>query len=152
MAAKGSPDGDLDVDGGLAAVSLSLSTNGKLRFASSAESPRAELDVKVNNAKLRSVRPVTSGRPTELVPVSLTTHVALAGDGVRLTRIAGTVAGSTTGASLPLACNSQWRSKVSSTWVGYLPAAVATALGIPARAPGGATDAGIVWPSEPLSG
>ena len=102
VTAKGSPDGDLDVDGGLAAGSLSLSTNGKLRFASSAESPRAELEFKLNNAKLRSVRPVTSGRPAELVPVSLITHVALAGDRVRLTRIAGTVAGSTIGGQLAI--------------------------------------------------
>jgi hypothetical protein len=60
LTAKGPLDGELAIDGQLAAGSLNIATNGTLRLAGSA-SPSAALNLKVANANLRSPRPAAAG-------------------------------------------------------------------------------------------
>ena len=61
LTAKGPLDGELAIDGQLAAGSLSIATNGTLRLAGS-PSPSAALNLKVANANLRLPRPAAAGR------------------------------------------------------------------------------------------
>jgi uncharacterized protein involved in outer membrane biogenesis len=150
VTAKGSPGGDLDLDISLTAGSLAASTKGKVRFAPVA-SRWAELDVKVNNASIRSPRPVAPGGLPEILPVSVTTHVALAGDTVRLTDLTGSVAGNAASGRLTFGIQQPMTVDGDLDLAAIdLPGAVATGVGVPVRPTGGGGDAGIAWPNEPF--
>src|SRR5262249_50208849 len=76
VAAKGPLDGDLVVDGQLAAGALNIATKGTIRVPLRA-SPNADLNLKVSNASLRSPRPASAGRAAEPLPASMTARLAL---------------------------------------------------------------------------
>src|SRR5262249_61760404 len=76
VAAKGPLDGDLVVDGQLAAGALNIATKGTIRVPLRA-SPNADLNLKVSNASLRSPRPASAGRAAEPLPPASTPPLAL---------------------------------------------------------------------------
>ena len=150
LTAKGALDGELEVDSRLTAGPLAISATGKVRI-SPQDSPRADLDLKLSNANVRSPRPVPSGRLAEIVPVSLTTRLALAQGTVRLADIKGTVAGASIGGRLAVGTRQPMTIEGDIELAAIdLPSAVATAVGVPVRAAGASADAGTLWPTEPF--
>jgi hypothetical protein len=145
--AKGPLDGELAVDGQLAAGALSIASNGLLRAFGSASSS-ASIDLKVSNASLRSPRPVAAGRPAELLPASVTARLAWGEGTLRLSDVKGTIAGSDVAGRLAIGMQQQPMSIDGDIQLGALelPAAVAVAIGIPAQG----TGATGLWPSEPF--
>jgi uncharacterized protein involved in outer membrane biogenesis len=150
LTAKGTLGGELEVDSHLTAGSLAISTNGRVRISTQA-SPRAELEVKLRNVNVRSPRPATPGRPAELLPVSLTTRLALAEGTIRLADIKGTVAGASVGGRLTLGMQQPMtiEGEIDLGAI-HLPSAVATAVGIPVRAAAASSDPSTLWPTEPF--
>ena len=145
LAAKGSLDGELAVDGQLAAGPLNISTNGTARFLGRT-SPSAQLNLKVANASVRSPRRVGAGHPAELLPVSATARLDVSEGTLRLSDVAGTVAGTSVGGRLTLGMQQQPMTVDGDVEVGAvdLPAGIALAVGLP---PGGASGH---WPAEPF--
>jgi hypothetical protein len=150
LTAKGTLAGELEVDSHLAAGTLAVSTNGRVRISAHA-SPRAELNLKLSNVNIRSPRPVTGGRPAELLPVSLTTRLALARDTIRLAEIKGAVAGASVGGRLAIGMQQPMtiEGEIDLDAID-LPSAVATAIGVPVRAAPASADPGMLWPIEPF--
>jgi uncharacterized protein involved in outer membrane biogenesis len=150
LTAKGTLAGELDVDGQLAAGSLAISTNGRVRISPQA-SPRADLELKLSNVNIRSPRPVTGGRPAELLPVSLSTRLALAEGTIRLADIKGIVAGASVGGHLTIGMQ-QPTTIEGEIDLGAvdLPSAIATAVGVPVRAAAASADPATLWPTEPF--
>jgi large subunit ribosomal protein L24 len=92
LTAKGILGGEIEVDGGLTAGSLAASTNGRIRILPKAM-PIAALDLRLSNLNLRVPRAPGRGSPAEILPLSLTTRLALTEGTLRLAAIKGTVAG-----------------------------------------------------------
>jgi AsmA-like C-terminal region len=159
LTAKGPLDGELAVDGQLAAGSLGISTNGTIRVAGRA-SPSAALSLKVANANLRSPRPAAPGRPAELLPASANARLTLTDGILGLSDLTGTIAGTTVGGRLAVGMQQQPITIEGDINVGAvdLPAAIAVALGIPAPSAGATVGTGAAangtalgpWPSEPF--
>jgi AsmA-like protein len=171
LTAKGPLDGELAVDGQLAAGALAISAGGTVllsgRTGSSAETS-AELTLRVANANIRSPRSVAAGRPAELLPVSVNAQLALSEGMLRLSNVVGTVAGTRVGGRLAIGMRQQPITLDGDVEIGAveLPVAVAVALGIPtpnlvtgsttfASATPGANiranaNANSLWPSEPF--
>jgi large subunit ribosomal protein L24 len=157
VAAKGPLDGDLVVDGQLAAGALNIATKGTIRVPVRA-SPSAELNLKVTNANIRSPRPAAAGRVAEPLPASVTARLALSEGMLRFSEVAGTVAGASVGGRLALGMQQQPITIDGDIDLGAvdLPAAVALAIGIPAQSVGvgaatGASGSALgSWPAEPF--
>ena len=143
LTAKGPLDGELAVDGQLAAGALGISTNGKIRLAGWA-TPSAALSLKVANANLRSPRPVAAGRPAELLPTSANARLTLTDGILGFSDLAGTIAGTTVGGRLALGLQQQPITIDGDLDLGAvdLPAAIAVALGLPAPSAGASVGAG----------
>ncbi|MGZ3352458.1 MAG: hypothetical protein ACXU89_26350, partial [Xanthobacteraceae bacterium] len=159
LTAKGSLDGELAVDGQLAAGALGISTNGKIRLAGWA-TPSAALSLKVANANLRSPRPVAPGRPAELLPTSANARLTLTDGILGFSDLAGTIAGTTVGGRLALGLQQQPVTIDGDLDLGAvdLPVAIAVALGLSAQSAGASVGAGAAasgsapgpWPAEPF--
>jgi len=157
LAVKGPLDGDLVVDGQLAAGALNVATNGTVRVPDRAK-PSAELSLKVTNANIRSPRPAAAGRPAEQLPASMTARLALSEGMLRFTDVAGTVAGASVRGRLALGMQQQPITVDGDIELGALdlPAAIGVAIGMPAAgaiAPTGASgsaSAVALWPAEPF--
>src|SRR5262249_27661999 len=78
LTAKGALDGELAVEGQLAAGALGIAADGTMRLPARAGGLSAGLALKVTNANIRSPRPAASGRPADLLPVSMTARLAFA--------------------------------------------------------------------------
>jgi hypothetical protein len=148
LSAKGSLDGELEVDSRLAAASLEISTNGKVRISPQANR-RAELDLKVRNVSVRSPRPAAGERLAGLLPVSLSTRLAMAGDTIDLTDIKGSIAGAPVTGRLSIGTQ-QPPTIDGAIDLGTidLAGAVATLMGIPVRAQAARPD--VIWQTEPF--
>src|SRR5262249_8822516 len=148
LSAKGSLDGDLEVDSRLVSGGAELSTNGKVRISQQANR-RAELNFKAANVNVRSPRPVAGARAAEILPVSLTARLAVAGDALSLTDVKGSVAGAPVTGRLNLGMQ-QPMTIDGAIDLGAinLGGALATIVGAPLG--GGAARADVVWPSEPF--
>src|SRR5262249_44753584 len=169
VAAKGPLDGDLAVDGQLAAGALNIATKGTIRVPRRA-SPSADLNLKVSNASLRSPRPAAAGRAAGPPPAAVGARPGLSGGAVgvgrggggvgvlRFSEVAGTVAGASVGGRLVLGMQQQPITVDGDIELGAvdLPAAIALAIGIPAQGAGaGAATAASgsasgPWPAEPF--
>ena len=157
VAAKGPLDGDLVVDGQLAAGALNITTKGTIRVPVRA-SPSAELNLKVANANIRSLRPASAGRVAEPLPASITARLALSEGMLRFSDVAGTVAGASVGGRLALGMQQHPITVDGDIELGAvdLPAAIALAIGIPAQggaagaATGASGSASGPWPAEPF--
>ena len=155
VAAKGPLDGDLLVDGQLAAGALNIATKGTIRVRVRA-SPSADLNLKVTNANIRLPRPA-AGRAGESLPASVTARLALSEGMLRFSEVAGTVAGASVGGRLTLGMQ-QPITVDGDIELGAvdLPAAIALAIGIPGQgagagaATGASASASGPWPAEPF--
>src|SRR6476619_6254535 len=92
LAVKGVLDGDLAVDGQLAAGALNIASNGTVRLPDRAGAS-GELNLKLTNANLRSPRPASAARAAEPLPASISARLALSQGMLRFTELTGTVAG-----------------------------------------------------------
>ena len=151
LTVKGTLGGEIGVDGGLTAGSFAASTNGKVRISPWA-SPSAVLELRLSNANIRLPRPMASGgRSAELLPLSLTTQLALAQGTVRLANIRGIVAGAAVGGRLavgmapPMTIDGELDLSALD-----LPHVVAVAIGVPVGPPASSTDARMLWPTGPF--
>jgi uncharacterized protein involved in outer membrane biogenesis len=148
LSAKGNLDGALDIDGRLAAGALDISANGKLRVA---KEPTAEFDLTINNASLRSPRPVVAGLPAEALPGSATARLAWAQNTLQIAQIRGTLAGSSVAGSLtlkigePISLNGSMEMSAVD-----LPGAIAAVIGVPARPAPTSPGRVLAWASEPF--
>jgi len=161
VAARGPLDGELALDGQFAAGALDISTNGTIRLADPAN-PTAGLNIKVNNANVRSPRPAAAGRPGELVPVSATAGVDLLDGRLHFTDVAGTVAGTNVRGRLTLGMRQQPIAVGGDIEVAAanLPSLIALAIGIPGQSAGASAGTGVAastassgsgpWPAEPF--
>jgi large subunit ribosomal protein L24 len=155
LTAKGPLDGELAIDGQLAAGSLNIATNGTLRLAGSA-SPSAALNLKVANANLRSPRPAAAGRGPEVLPTSANARLTWTDGILGFSGITGTMAGTTIGGRVAIGLQQQPITIDGDLDAGAvdLPAAIAVALGLPAQSVGttAAASGGALgsWPSEPF--
>ncbi|PWT85034.1 MAG: hypothetical protein C5B56_14645 [Proteobacteria bacterium] len=150
IAARGRFDGDLAIDGRLAAGSLDLSAVGAVRLMGSS-SPAATLDLKMANASLRTPRPPAAGRPSEPLPATMSLKLVLDKEALRLTDLKGVVAGAQIGGHLALGLQQPTTTIEGDLDFGTLdlPGAVAAMVGVPARgSTSGANDT--VWPVEPF--
>jgi uncharacterized protein involved in outer membrane biogenesis len=152
LAATGSLDGELAVDGQLAAGPLNISTNGTARVLAGT-SRSAQLNLKVVNANVRSPQRVGAGHPAELLPVSATARLDVSEGTLRLSDVAGTVAGTSVAGRLTVGTQQQPMTVDGDIEVGAvdLPAVIAVAVGLPPQG-AGATAAGASghWPAEPF--
>ena len=149
IAAKGPLDGELAVDGQLAAGALKASANGMVHV-SKQTGPAAALEIKIADANLRSPRPPAPGRETESLPASMTLALALGEGTLRLNDIKGTVAGASVAGRLTVEMQQQPVNLDGNLEVGVLDlaAALGTATGVPATASNEAP-AGL-WSAEPF--
>jgi uncharacterized protein involved in outer membrane biogenesis len=146
--AKGVLDRVLDVDVKLTSGPLSAATQGKLRLWAGAR-PSGDVTVTIKNANLLSPRRAGSGLPAEVLPTSLSAQLAFADDTVRLQDIKGTVAGAILGGRLTLGLQSPTQID-GEIELGSLdlPAALATAVGLPTRAPDARQN--VAWAADPF--
>src|SRR5262249_43644151 len=148
VAAKGPLEGDLSVDGQLAAGALNIAAQGALRVPARA-SPSADLHLQVNHANNRLPRPAAAGRAGESLPASVTARLALSEGMLRFSEVAGTVAGASVGGRLtlgmqqPITVDGDIELRAVD-----LPAAIALAIGIPGAgaATGASASASGPWP------
>jgi large subunit ribosomal protein L24 len=146
LAAKGTLDGELALDGQLAMGALEIATKGTVRLAGG-QSPQTGLELRIVNANLRSLRPAVPGRAAEAVPLSATARLALAEGGVTLSDLAGSIAGTRFGGRLRIGTQAPVRIAGDIELDALdLPAAIAAALGTPAQRAGAAA----LWPAEPF--
>src|SRR5262249_30522744 len=154
---KGPLDGDLLVDGQLAAGALNIATKGTIRVPVRA-SPSADLNLKLTNANIRLPRPA-AGRVGESLPASVTARLALSEGMLRVSAVAGAVAGASGGGRLTLGMQ-QPITVDGDIELGAvdLPAAIALAIGIPGQGAGAGAATGASpsanasgpWPAEPF--
>src|SRR5262249_6695590 len=158
VAAKGPLDGDLLVDGQLAAGALNIATKGTIRVPVRA-SPSADLNLRVTNANIRLPRPAAAGRAGESLPASVTAWLALSEGMLRFSEVAGTVAGASVGGRLTLGVQQPITVEGDiERGAGELPAASALPIGIPGQGAGGGAATGASasanasgpWPAEPF--
>ncbi len=157
LAARGPLDGELVINGQFAAGALNIATNGTIRVSDRAR-PTAALNVKINNANIRSPRPVAAGRPAELLPISLSAGLDLIDGKLNLTDVAGTVAGTSVRGRLALGLQQQPISLDGDIEVGAvnLPPLIALAIGVPASTAGASVGTSasegpsVPWPTEPF--
>ena len=89
LSAAGPLDGDLQVDGLVAAGGIAVTARGALRL--SGERPAGNLEVKTSLADLRPLHQFMTGQPGAAVPVSASAAVALAGVDLSINDLAVTV-------------------------------------------------------------
>ena len=151
VAVKGALDGELAVDGQLAAGTLNIASNGTIRLGDRT-SRAAELNLKIANANIRLPRPTTGGRPAEPLPASVTARLALNEGILRLGEVAGTVAGASFRGRLAVGMQQQPMTIDGDLELGALdlPAAIAVAIGMPAQGADASANASAPWPAEPF--
>ena len=156
FAVKGGLDGDLAVDGQLAAGALNVASNGTVRLPDRAGAS-GELNLKLTNANIRSPRPGSAARAAEPLPASISARLALSQGMLRLTELTGTVAGASVRGRLGLGLQQQPMAIDGDIELGALdlPAALAMAIGMPAQgaeasAGGAGTNASAPWPADPF--
>jgi uncharacterized protein involved in outer membrane biogenesis len=156
LAVKGGLDGDLAVDGQLAAGALNVASNGTVRLPDRAGAS-GELNLKLSNANLRSPRPASAARAAEPLAASISARLALSQGMLRLTELTGTVAGASVRGRLGLGLQQQPMTIDGDIELGALdlPAALAMAIGMPAQgseASAGGTGANALafWPADPF--
>ncbi len=149
LSVKGLLDGELAVDGRLAAGALNMSAKGTARFPHG-KRPTAGLEIQILNANVPSPRAVARGRADELFQASANFRVVLAEETLGLLDIKGTVAGTDLGGRLSIGIHQQPISFEGDLDVGAwdLPAMISTAIGIPTTS-SNASPAGL-WPAEPF--
>jgi large subunit ribosomal protein L24 len=149
LSANGSLDGDVAVDGQLAAGGLDVSASGNLRLWGRQDA-NAGLSLKVTSANLRSPRPAAAGRAAETLPLALNARMVLADNTVNLTEISGKLADAPVSGRLRIA-TTEPPSVGGEIEIGALdlPASLAAALGI-APQPANANSNANFWPSEPF--
>jgi uncharacterized protein involved in outer membrane biogenesis len=151
LTTKGVLDGEVELSGQFAAGALAVSTSGKARL-SSWKDARADLELKLANANLRSPRPVAEGEVAQFLPTSVTTRLHLADGTIRLSDIKGSIGGSAISGALTIGMPQHPITIAGEIDLGNieLPAAVATMAGIPAHSAAGTAATGVSWPSEPF--
>jgi large subunit ribosomal protein L24 len=149
LSVKGPLDGELAVDGQLAAGALNIWTRGTVRAPNGAL-PTAGLEIKIADAKVPSPRTLAQGRGDESLNASVNMRLDLAEGTLRLTDIKGTVAGASVGGRLAVGIEQRPVSFDGDLEVGMwdLPEMIGTVLGIPPPTAGSAP-AGL-WPAEPF--
>ena len=147
IAARGHLNGELDIESRLDAGSLGVSANGNVRVLP-AQIRRADLNVILRNAQVRSPRPVTGGRSAELVPASLSTRLTVAGDTIGLADLKGTVGGGALSGRLAIGLRTPMtiEGELDLDTVN-LPGAIAIGIGAPVAA---RADSGTLWPDDPF--
>jgi large subunit ribosomal protein L24 len=151
LTARGPLNGELAIAAQLVAGALDISTNGKIRVFDSADRS-ANLDLKVTNAHIRSLRPAPAGRPTDFVPASIKARLTFAAGTLHLADLKGTVAGTSVGGRLSIGVQQPFTLD-GDIELGTLdlPALIATVIGIPAQQGSGAgSTASGLWPAEPF--
>jgi large subunit ribosomal protein L24 len=150
LTANGALDGELAVDGHLVAGALGISSNGNVRISDRA-GPTANLQLKITNASVRSLRPAKARRSPELLPVSMNARLALSDGTLRFTDLKGAVAGTSVAGRLTIAMQPPF------TFDGDielgtvdLPVMIATALGIPEQGVAAGGTASVPWSAEPF--
>jgi len=153
LGVKGALDGELAVDGQLAAGALNVATNGTVRVPDRARAS-GELNLRLSNANIRSPRPVAVGRAAEALPASLAARLALREGMLRLTEVTGTVAGSSVRGRLGVGLQQQPMTIDGEIEVGALDLAAALAIAIGMPAQGAEVSAGAnvsgPWPADPF--
>jgi uncharacterized protein involved in outer membrane biogenesis len=146
LSAKGPLDQVLDVDAQLTSGASSAVAQGKVRLA---KSPGADLGLTIKNINFRSPRKSAGGAPPDILPTTLSAQLGFADDVLRFQAINGTVAGVTLGGQLTLRLRNPMRieGELEASSID-LPATVATAIGLSARAPN-AREGGS-WSSDPF--
>src|SRR5262249_38205980 len=139
LTAKGSLESDIAVDGKLVAGTLDASANGAIRLPARGNPDAkltAGLNLKVNNANVLSPRPAGAGRPAELLPTSVAAGLDLS-DGTLNLSVAGTMAGASVNGRLAVGIEQQPVTVDGELELGSvdLPAAIGTALRMPAHKP-----------------
>jgi large subunit ribosomal protein L24 len=149
LAVKGPLDGELAINGQLAAGALDARARGTIRAPNGAL-PAAGLDIKIANATVPSPRTLAQGRGESTLSASVNLRLDLAEGTLRLTDIKGKVAGASVGGGLVVGMQQQPISFNGDLDVGIwdLPETVSTVLGLPPRAPGAPADG--LWPAEPF--
>jgi large subunit ribosomal protein L24 len=153
LTTKGVLDGEVELSGQFSAGALAASGSGKARL-SFWKDPRADLEVKLTNANLRSPRPVLEGEVAQFLPASLTARLNLGDATIRLSDLKGSIAGSDISGALTIAMAQRpmrIEGEINAASID-LPAAVATVAGIPAHHAAGkpGTGTSLSWPSEPF--
>jgi uncharacterized protein involved in outer membrane biogenesis len=157
LAVKGALDGDLAVDGQLAAGALNVASNGTVRVPDRANAS-GDLNLRLTNANIRSPRPASAGRAAEPLPASIAARLALNQGMLRLTELTGTVAGASVRGRLALGLQQQPMSIDGDLDLDALDLAAALAMAIGTQAPGagasavagaGANASG-PWPADPF--
>jgi large subunit ribosomal protein L24 len=151
VTATGPLDGELAITSQLAAGALDISTNGKISVFDPADRS-ANLDLKVANAHIRSPRPAPAGRPAEFVPASIKARLTFSAGTLHLADLKGTVAGTSVGGRLSIGVQQPFTLDGDIALGAVdLPAAIATAIGIPAQQGSGTgSAASSLWPAEPF--
>ena len=157
LAVKGGLDGDLAVDGQLAAGALNVASNGTVRLPNRAGAS-GELNLRLTNANIRSPRPASAARAAEPLPASISARLALSQGMLRVTELTGTVAGASVRGRLGLGLQQQPMAIDGDIELGALdlPAALAMAIGMPAQgaeasaASGAGAAASAPWPADPF--
>jgi uncharacterized protein involved in outer membrane biogenesis/Flp pilus assembly protein TadD len=148
LKATGTVDGALAVDGRITAAGLDASAKGSLRLPVG-RAAAAGLAVTLAKGELRTVAGVT-------VPAAVSAQLDLADDTVRLSELAGQVAGSDIGGRLAVGL-SEPTTLDGDIRIGKadLPTLIAATVGMPRRnvdatPAGNAPPAGGAWPAEPF--
>jgi uncharacterized protein involved in outer membrane biogenesis len=157
LAAKGALDGDLAVDGQLAAGALNVASNGTVRLPDRANAS-GDLNLRLTNANIRSPRPASAGRTTEPLPASIAARLGLSQGTLRVTEVTGTVAGASVRGRLALGLQQQPMAIDGDIELGALdlPAVLAMAIGTPAQGveasavAGAGANASAPWPADPF--
>ena len=92
FAAKGALDGELRVDGKVGASGLDSAVSGTVRLSGDSHGPWAKLHVQAAAGDLRPLHEMLTGEPGVAVPVAAQAALAIDGDTLSFTDIAGTVA------------------------------------------------------------
>ena len=150
LTAKGGFGGEIEIDGGLTAGSLAASTNGRIRILPKAM-PVAALDLRLSNLNLRVPRAPGGGSSAELLPLSLTTRLALTEGALRLAAIKGTVAGTPMTGQLVVGLERPTRVEGSVDLSALdLTHSVAVLIGAPPAPQPRAAETRVTWPAEPF--
>jgi len=149
ITAKGPLDGELGIDGRLAVGPLDILATGTIH-PSKQPSPSAALEIKIVDAKLRSLRPPAPRHPVGLLPASVSFGIALSEGTVRLSDAKGTVAGATIGGWLTIETQQQPIRFDGNMELGSVNLAdvIGAVAGVPETDPGKAADR--IWHSGPF--
>lgn len=145
--ASGTIDGEMTIDGRIVAGGLDASTIGKARLSGSG-APTAGLELKVASAIIRKPYPPAPGRPIQALSLRLPKgQIALTSERVEFSGLEGSFAGTEVRGHLAIGLTPEHEISGELEFGEIeLPAAIATAIGIPPQSGGPSR----VWPSEPF--